>query len=97
MELPKDIGTFDVIHAANLICRLPDPDRLLLRLPNLLKKGGRLIITTPCTWLGEFTKPEKWPILKSQSAKPVKTKEIIATKEPKKQCGLPMFKRHFKK
>ena len=61
LELPKDIGTFDVIHAANLICRLPDPNRLLLRLPNLLKKGGRLIITTPCTWLGEFTKPEKWP------------------------------------
>ena len=61
LNLPKDIGTFDAIHAANLICRLPDPDKLLLRLPELLNKGGRLVITTPCTWLGEFTRPEKWP------------------------------------
>ena len=45
----------------------------------------------------KVAEPEKWPILKSRSAKPVKTKEIIATKKPKKECGLPMFKRHFKK
>ncbi len=61
MNLSDDIGQFDVIHAANLICRLPEPKKLLNRFPNLLNTGGVLIITTPCTWLGEFTKPDYWP------------------------------------
>ena len=29
MNLSDDIGQFDVIHAANLICRLPEPKKLL--------------------------------------------------------------------
>ena len=61
MTLSDDIGQFDVIHAANLICRLPEPKKLLNRFPSLLNTGGLLIITTPCTWLGEFTKPDYWP------------------------------------
>ena len=32
MNLPADIGSFDRVHAANLMCRLPDPARLLARL-----------------------------------------------------------------
>lgn len=61
MNLPNDIGRFDVIHAANLICRLPEPVKLLKNLPELLNDGGLLVITTPCTWLGEFTEPDNWP------------------------------------
>jgi len=61
MALRPDIGTFDVVHAANLICRLPDPAIFLARLPELVEPGGHLVLTTPCTWLGEFTPPEKWP------------------------------------
>lgn len=59
--LPTDLGTFDLVHAANLICRLPDPAALLSRLPSLVNSGGNLVLTTPCTWLGEFTPPESWP------------------------------------
>ena len=54
-------GQFDRVHAANLLCRLPDPQRLLVRLPDLVKPGGELVIATPCTWLAEFTPPENWP------------------------------------
>ena len=66
MNLSDDIGQFDVIHAANLICRLPEPKKLLNRFPNLLNTGGVLIITTPCTWLGEFTKPDYFKSISSR-------------------------------
>jgi putative 4-mercaptohistidine N1-methyltranferase len=60
MNLPSDLAGFDVVIACNLICRLPDPGRFLERLPELVKPAGHLVITTPCTWLGEFTPPESW-------------------------------------
>lgn len=62
MNLPADLGLFDRVHAANLLCRLPQPERLLARLPGLLKPGGELVLATPCTWLEEFTPPENWPV-----------------------------------
>lgn len=55
-----DIGQFDVVIACNLICRLPEPTRLLKRLPELVRPGGQLLITTPFTWLEEYTPSEKW-------------------------------------
>jgi putative 4-mercaptohistidine N1-methyltranferase len=61
MNLPADLGAFDRVHAANLLCRLPEPMRLLVRLPDLVKPGGELVLATPCTWLEEFTPPENWP------------------------------------
>jgi len=61
MELRPDLGSFDRVHAANLICRLPEPSRLLERLPDLVNKGGELVLATPCTWLDEFTPSENWP------------------------------------
>jgi len=61
MDLRDDLGEFDLIHAANLLCRVADPVRLLLRLPRMVSPGGTLILTTPCTWLEEFTPPSRWP------------------------------------
>lgn len=61
MDLPEDLGQFGRVHAANLLCRLPEPNRLLARLPSLVKPGGELVLATPCTWLEEFTPPENWP------------------------------------
>ena len=61
MDLPTSLGAFDRVHAANLLCRLPEPKRLLDRLPSLVKPGGELVLATPCTWLEEFTPPENWP------------------------------------
>lgn len=61
MDLPDSLGTFDLVHAANLVCRLTEPLRFLSRLPSLLHPGGHLLLTTPCTWLAEFTPPDRWP------------------------------------
>ena len=61
MNLPANLGQFDYVHAANLICRLPDPAKLLNRLPDLVLPGGYLVLATPCTWLEQFTPPENQP------------------------------------
>ncbi len=61
MNLRGDIGSFDVVHAANLLCRLTEPQKLIARLASLVKPGGQLLLTTPCTWLEEYTPPANWP------------------------------------
>lgn len=61
MHLREDLGAFDIVHAANLLCRLSDPLLLLQRLPSLVKSGGQLLLTTPCTWLEDFTPEASWP------------------------------------
>ena len=60
MQLPEDIGTFDVLLAANLIDRLQDPTLFLEALPGLMNPGGQLVITSPYTWLEEYTPKANW-------------------------------------
>jgi putative 4-mercaptohistidine N1-methyltranferase len=60
MALRDDLGDFDVVLGANLIDRLSNPKSFLDRLPTLVKPGGQLILTSPYTWLEEFTPREKW-------------------------------------
>ncbi len=59
-DLRPDLGSFDVVLAANLLCRLPDPARLLRRLPELVRPGGQLLLCTPFSWLEEFTPRDRW-------------------------------------
>ena len=59
-NLPANLGTFDVVLAANLICRLSEPIVFLQRLPALVNQGGQLLMTTPFTWSADFTSPAKW-------------------------------------
>jgi putative 4-mercaptohistidine N1-methyltranferase len=61
MELRADIGAFDAVLLANLIDRLRDPYRCLVRLPGLVKPGGQLVLASPYTWMEEFTPRENWP------------------------------------
>jgi putative 4-mercaptohistidine N1-methyltranferase len=61
MNLRPDLGAFDLVHAANLLCRLTDPERLIDHLPALVKPGGQLLLATPCTWLEEYTPRDRWP------------------------------------
>jgi putative 4-mercaptohistidine N1-methyltranferase len=58
--LREGLGEFDFVLMANLIDRLPDPVRCLERLPALVSPGGWLAITSPYTWLEEYTPREKW-------------------------------------
>ncbi len=59
-DLPADLEPFDLVLMANLIDRMPDPARCLAQLPALVNSGGWLIITSPYTWLDEYTPRDKW-------------------------------------
>jgi putative 4-mercaptohistidine N1-methyltranferase len=61
MDLRADLGEFDLVHAANLLCRLPDPERFLRRLPSLVKPGGSLVLATPATWMDDYTPRDQQP------------------------------------
>lgn len=58
--LSSELGEFDVVLAANLICRLPEPGAFLGRLPDLVRPGGQLLLTTPFTWMDDYTPRDRW-------------------------------------
>lgn len=58
--LRDDLGLFDVVLMANLLCRLTEPRRCLERMPSLVRPGGQLVITTPSTWKQIYTPRENW-------------------------------------
>jgi putative 4-mercaptohistidine N1-methyltranferase len=61
LNLTDNLGAFDLVHCANLLCRLTDPRKLVARLESLVRPHGILVLTTPCTWLADFTPPSNWP------------------------------------
>jgi SAM-dependent methyltransferase len=60
MNLPRGLGLFDAILLANLIDRLRDPRKCLDSLPLLLRPGGQLLVTSPWSWLVEYTARRCW-------------------------------------
>ena len=60
MALREGLGEFDVVLMANLIDRLRSPKSCLLRLRELVKTGGQLVLTSPYTWMAEYTPREAW-------------------------------------
>jgi 5-histidylcysteine sulfoxide synthase/putative 4-mercaptohistidine N1-methyltranferase len=59
-NLKPQLTGYDLILAANLVDRLYDPARFLTRVHERLNPGGLLVITSPYTWLEEFTPRDKW-------------------------------------
>ena len=53
-------GPFDAVCMFNLIDRVPEPARLLTQAAGLLKPNGQLLLTTPFTWMTEYTPRENW-------------------------------------
>lgn len=51
---------FDLVLAANLIDRLVYPRHFIDALPRMVAPGGVLLITSPYTWLEQFTPKEEW-------------------------------------
>jgi putative 4-mercaptohistidine N1-methyltranferase len=60
MALPEELTGYDLIFAGNLIDRLPSPGRFLSSIHLRLNPEGILILTSPYTWLAEFTPREEW-------------------------------------
>jgi putative 4-mercaptohistidine N1-methyltranferase len=59
-NLPEKFTGYDLVLAANLIDRLYSPRRFLDSIHERLNPGGLLVLTSPYTWLEEFTKKEEW-------------------------------------
>lgn len=76
-NLRNDLGAFDAVLMANLLCRLPDPEACLQRAKTLVKPDGILVLTTPCTWMEEFTPKKKWLGGYLRNGKPVSTLQGI--------------------
>jgi len=59
-NLGPGLGSFDLILAANLIDRVSQPRKLLRSFAERMRPGGHLILTSPYTWLEEFTPVAEW-------------------------------------
>jgi putative 4-mercaptohistidine N1-methyltranferase len=59
-NLKPQFTGYDLVLAANLLDRLYNPKRFLETIHERLNPGGVLVITSPYTWLEEFTKKENW-------------------------------------
>jgi 5-histidylcysteine sulfoxide synthase/putative 4-mercaptohistidine N1-methyltranferase len=59
-NLKPQFSNYDLILAANLLDRLYDPARFLATIHQRLTVGGLLVLTSPYTWLEEYTKKEHW-------------------------------------
>lgn len=62
-SLPTDLVGFDAVLVANVLCRLPSPRACLARMGGprgLVCPGGLLVLSSPYTWMEEFTPRGAW-------------------------------------
>lgn len=59
-RLEAPLCDFDLILAANLIDRLPDPGTLLAGIHRRLVLGGLLALASPYSWMEAFTPRQQW-------------------------------------
>jgi len=59
-NLPEKFKGYDLILAANLIDRLYSPRKFLSSIHERINPGGLLVLTSPYTWLEEYTKKAEW-------------------------------------
>lgn len=76
----KHFGPFDAILGGNLLCRLPDPDALLNRLPSLVNPHGVVVFVSPYSWLEEYTAKDKWYGGYVKDGKPVDSASTLKSK-----------------
>jgi putative 4-mercaptohistidine N1-methyltranferase len=60
LQISPELGSFDLILAANLIDRVPRPVDLLKEIKRLVRSDGHVILASPYTWLAEFTPSKNW-------------------------------------
>ncbi|MHC3993854.1 5-histidylcysteine sulfoxide synthase [Thiomicrolovo sp. ZZH C-3] len=59
-NLKAHFSGYDLIMATNLIDRLYEPERFLGTVHERLNDGGILLLTSPYTWLEEYTQKAHW-------------------------------------
>jgi putative 4-mercaptohistidine N1-methyltranferase len=84
--LPDGLGQFDVVLMANLIDRVREPKKCLQQLPKLIQRGGQLIITSPYTWMEEYTPRE------NQLGGFIRDGRAVQTFDALQECLAPAFR-----
>ena len=64
---------YDLVFAGNLIDRLYDPSLFLDGIASRILPGGLLVITSPYTWLEEYTPKAKWIGGRREHGEPLST------------------------
>ena len=64
---------YDLVFAGNLIDRLYDPSLFLDGIQSRILSGGLLVITSPYTWLEEYTPKSKWIGGRREHGEPLST------------------------
>ncbi|HBT28607.1 5-histidylcysteine sulfoxide synthase [Erwinia persicina] len=59
-NLKPQAQPYDLVLASNLIDRLRQPQRFLQDITRMIRTGGVLVLSSPYTWLEEFTPKENW-------------------------------------
>ncbi len=59
-NLAEKFNNYDLVFAGNLIDRLYDPQHFLAMIKARIRPGGLLILTSPYTWLTDFTDRANW-------------------------------------
>lgn len=76
--LSPTLGMFDAVVAANLLCRLPEPEKFLSIIGKFINSGGILALVSPYSWLEEFTAKDKWiGGVRDADGKPVDSFSVI--------------------
>ncbi|MBL6713865.1 MAG: putative 4-mercaptohistidine N1-methyltransferase [Pirellulales bacterium] len=59
-RLAAELTDYDVVFAGNLIDRLYEPAAFLREIVSRVVPGGLLVITSPYTWLEDYTPVDRW-------------------------------------
>lgn len=59
-NLKPQFTDYDLVYASNLIDRLADPRAFLTSIAKRIVPGGYLVITSPYTWLEDYTPKDMW-------------------------------------
>jgi len=78
-QLSKNLGSFNVILLANVLCRIDTPEKCLIDLSSstFLRENGILILISPYSWLESFTKRDAWLSARNSENKNKKSRETI--------------------
>ncbi|NBW97746.1 MAG: putative 4-mercaptohistidine N1-methyltransferase [Planctomycetia bacterium] len=77
-NLKEIFADYDLVFAGNLIDRLYDPALFLTGIAGRIRPDGLLAITSPYTWLEEYTPREKWLGGRREGGEPLSTFDGLA-------------------
>lgn len=60
LAIDPALGNFDALLAANLVCRVPDPEQLFKEFEARINQGGILVLVSPYSWSEDATNMTKW-------------------------------------